>query len=109
MCLLPLAPTTNSNPPVTNMETAGPLTAPQPAKANKRKRLNAVLDKLAGNMATSPGLQLASQPGQATHLAISLSVAEERSTSEESEEERPSSSSTVSSPKIGRASCRERV
>ena len=101
MCLLPLAPATNSNNPVTNMETAGPLTAPQPAKANKRKRLNAVLDKLAGNMATSPGLQLASQPGQATHLAISLSVAEERSTSEESEEERPnSSSSTVSSPKL---------
>lgn len=84
------------------------LTNPQPAKAtNKRKRLSAVLDKLTSNMTGSPELQVSANTSScpdkqtaSTHLEISLSMAEERSTSEESEEERPnSSSSAVSSPK----------
>ena len=104
---------TNNNNNNKKMETPLLHTAPQPAKANKRKRLNAVLDKLAGNMGmenmdmgvASTMNKMASSNNEesrpaATHLEISLSVAEERSTSEESEEERPhSSSSAVSSPK----------
>jgi len=98
------------------METPLLHTTPQPAKANKRKRLNAVLDKLAGNMGMENMESMAStmdkmvssnneETRPATHLEISLSVAEERSTSEESEEERPhSSSSAVSSPKTEDAS-----
>ena len=90
------------------METPLLHTPPQPAKANKRKRLNAVLDKLAGNMgmenmesmASTMDKMVTSNEEKTTRLEISLSVAEERSTSEESEEERPhSSSSAVSSPK----------
>ena len=84
------------------METAVSHSPVQPAKANKRRRLNAVLDKLAGNMAQE-GLTTA--PATTT-LEIKLSVAEERSTSEESEEERPgSSSSTLESPKPDSPSC----
>ena len=106
---------TNNNNNNSNMETPLLHTPPQPAKANKRKRLNAVLDKLAGNMGMENMERMASTMDKmvtasannveesrpaATHLEISLSVAEERSTSEESEEERPhSSSSAVSSPK----------
>jgi len=103
--------TTNNNNNNKNMETPLLHTTPQPAKANKRKRLNAVLDKLAGNMGMENMESMAStmdkmvtsnneETRPATHLEISLSMAEERSTSEESEEERPhSSSSAVSSPK----------
>ena len=100
--------TTNNNNNNNNMETPLLHTPPQPAKANKRKRLNAVLDKLAGNMgmesmesmASTMDKMVTSNEEKTTRLEISLSVAEERSTSEESEEERPhSSSSAVSSPK----------
>merc|ERR1719285_1728026 len=60
------------------------------------ERMASTMDK----MVTASANNVEESRPAATHLEISLSVAEERSTSEESEEERPhSSSSAVSSPK----------